>query len=148
METVTCKHIYKTLKTAEELFPYQCGLYIYDKNEKLCWKAAYTYSGELISLVTAEQDFTCYNLQNEDFVYALYKGHDPTKIRRHMLTVYNAIKQPEQLEIWGITENLLEEYLKEWIPAYHEWLKSHPYSIDWVMEGIIKHYPQYAQNSE
>ena len=44
-------------------------VYIYDKNEKLCWKAAYTYSGELISLVTAEQDFTCYNLQNEDFVY-------------------------------------------------------------------------------
>ena len=105
--------------------------------EELVWKAVYTYRGELMSLVSAEQDFTTYTIPNEEFdKYAFGPERDAKKWEKH-----NVIRSITQ-NINEYSEEDIKQLLDEQIPLYREWLKEHPYSTDPQLEEIISYYPQ------
>jgi len=119
-------------------------VYIYDREGRFCWKAAYSYRGDLFSLVTAEQDFLNYAARNESFLATL-SSEDVMNTRELIRSIGFRSSATREFDV---PDSQAEEWMKIWIPKYREWLRDHPYSKDERMEKFIDFYPQFAHCGE
>lgn len=87
---------------------------VYEDDVKT-WKGLYSYKGQLLSLVPAQQDYTNYQTPDEVFFTAVYdNGPEADKL-------YDAL--------YGrASEEELIAALKEVGPKYEEWKRDHPYA--------------------
>ena len=114
-------------------------IYVYNDQEQLCWKAAYSYSGKLISLVPAEQDFDNYHIDGEDFVNDELEKNGDLRSRWNMTKII----RENTIHLGEITNEQIMEWMNDWMPKYRKWLQEHPYSYSIYMEAILEYYPQF-----
>lgn len=107
--------------------------------DQLCWKAAYSYRGKLMSLVKAEQDFTKYSDREEDFLCEVYEG-DILNVQLKML---HAVRDSEQKYSYSVSNEQIYEWLQEWAPKYKSWLQEHPYSHYGLMDYLLDRFPKF-----
>ena len=105
-------------------------VYISD-GDGLAWKGAYSYRGDLMSLVPAKQDYLCYRTENEDFWQAAYgeQARDESVLALRM-------------SMGKASEEECIENLLRWKDDYEAWLAEHPYSGNELDEL----YAQYADH--
>ncbi len=84
------------------------------------WKAAYAYTGECMSLVPFEQDFTCYWLENEDFWYGTFGAEQGFEEKGLLAEIMVGNMSPEKQK----------ETAERWRPYLERWIKEHPYYMN------------------
>lgn len=123
--------IYKTAFVYEEHFNWGkipvWLVYIY-KDEALTYKAVYSYDGRMMSLVPAQQDYTCYVTPDEEFFYSVFKERWSDEMDKAFLIQEGAASKADS-----------QKWLSGWAELYHEWAIQHPYSAeDQLVNELLK----------
>lgn len=94
---------------------------VYIKNEGTVeWKAAYGYNGCLMSMVPYQEDFTCYQLPNENFWYNSYSGWDSSAELQAFADLFDGVLSFEQRV----------QTAERWKPYVAQWIVEHPYYLN------------------
>lgn len=100
-------------------------------NGAVAWKAAYGYDGSCMSLTPAQQDYTSYNTEDQDFFDSVYGAEKREQSSKLIMLSRGNLPQSEA-----------EACLAEWKPLFEAWCKTHP----WAANSQLL--TPYFQNSE